>query len=213
MFLCQITSNTTLSVTNCIKSIAIARESVVSWLVNYFLHFQISFTSVYESHEKTKFKSVFKSDAKTKNEIHFRFPKWYEKTKSQIQIRFSKVRRKWKKERTKNENQIRFSMSRVDEKRKMEWKSNSVLQCRRKPKNENEIWIPSSIAIEKRLTLRYTHSLRQQHNWWDSLGRFRYAFLHQIVVFFCSAKSSDIKNCFLSSATSELNATEGTRKY
>ena len=33
-----------------------------------------------------------------------------------------------KKKETKNENQIRFSMSRVDEKRKMEWKSNSVLQ-------------------------------------------------------------------------------------
>ena len=33
-----------------------------------------------------------------------------------------------KKKETKNENQICFSMSRVDEKRKMEWKSNSVLQ-------------------------------------------------------------------------------------
>ena len=50
------------------------------------------------------------------------------RTKSKNLNPFFKSQAKIKKKETKNENQIRFSMSRVDEKRKMEWKSNSVLQ-------------------------------------------------------------------------------------
>ena len=53
------------------------------------------------------------------------------KTKKKRKAKFKSVFQKLgenEKKETKNENQIRFSMSRVDEKRKMEWKSNSVLQ-------------------------------------------------------------------------------------
>lgn len=86
----------------------------------------------------------------------------------------------------------------------------------KKPKNENEIWIPFSIAIEKRLELRYTHSETAAWLFWDSsmtelrLSRslsFRVFASNRrffVFLFFFSAKSWDIKNCFLSSATSKL---------
>ena len=72
---------------------------------------------------KTKFKSVFQSDAKTKHEKRNSNPflkvMRKRKTKTEIQIPFSKCGEN-EKRKTRNENQIRFSMSQVDKKRKIE---------------------------------------------------------------------------------------------
>ena len=112
---------------------------------------------------KRKFKSVFQSYVKTKNESQICFSKWGEKwkTKTLIQLPFSK----WDKSEKwisnaflkcgENENQICFSLSRGRQKMKMEM-AFCFTRLKKKMK-KNEIWIPLTRAIEKRLALRYTH--------------------------------------------------------
>ena len=57
--------------------------------------------------------------------------------------------------KTKYEVQNHFSKLGENEKQKPKFKS--VFQCNAKTKNVNDIWIPFSHAIDKRLAPRYTH--------------------------------------------------------
>ena len=79
--------------------------------------------------------------------------KWWENEKRNS-YPFFKVM--WKR-KTKTEIDIRFSKLGENEKQKAKFKS--VFQCHAKTKNGNGTWIPFSHAIEKRLALRYTHFL------------------------------------------------------
>ena len=95
-------------------------------------HTKTKFQSVFQSYAKreTKFQSIFQSNAKTKNEIHIRFVFQSDaKTKNEIRSSnpFFKVRRKRK---TKSKIQICFSKSCENE--KWTWNLNSIFPCHRK---------------------------------------------------------------------------------
>ena len=132
---------------------------LVQWSVFQVMpKWQTKFRSVFQSERKrgTKFKSVFQSNAKTKNEKRNSYPfvkvMRKRKTKTDIDVRFSK----W------CENEIRSSKPFSEVRRKRKTKS-KIQICFSMP-CENEkygygTWIHFSYAIEKikRLALRYTH--------------------------------------------------------
>ena len=96
----------------------------------------------------------FSNNKPYKNEIQIRFSKWCENEKRNS-YPFFKVMRKRK---TKTEVQMRFS--KLGETKNEKQNSNLFFNVmrKRKTKKGNGIWLPFSHAIEKRLALRYTHS-------------------------------------------------------
>ena len=119
------------------------------------------------------FKVMWKQ--KTKNESQICFSKWGEKgnTKTLIQLPFSKWGKSakwnsnaffkvWQKTKIKSA----FHCHRGRQKMKMEMEF--CFTRLKKKRKKNEIWIPFSHAIEKRLALRYTHWFPYDHyDRWD----------------------------------------------